>query len=68
MSLIGKIDHSLTRRESQVLSGYAEGLNRQAIGDRLGILATTVSQHMTTVRCKLEVETNEAAIAWWRSQ
>lgn len=48
-------DESLTKRELEVLSYIAEGLNNQQIADKLFISPRTVDTHRTNIMQKLDI-------------
>ena len=53
----------LTPREIEVLRLVAEGLNNQAIGDRLFVSEHTVHRHVANIFTKLSVSSRAAAVA-----
>jgi DNA-binding NarL/FixJ family response regulator len=53
----------LTRREIEVLRLVAEGLNNQAIAERLFLSDHTVHRHLANILSKLNVSTRAAAVA-----
>jgi LuxR family maltose regulon positive regulatory protein len=53
----------LTRREIEVLRLVAEGLNNQAIAERLFVSDHTVHRHLANILGKLSVSTRAAAVA-----
>lgn len=53
----------LTRRETQVLEGVADGLTNKAIASSLGISEKTVARHLENVFDKLGVSSRAAATA-----
>jgi LuxR family transcriptional regulator, activator of conjugal transfer of Ti plasmids len=53
---------TLTLRERDCLSWKAEGKSNQDIGDILGISAKTVDFHLTNIRRKFGVATNQQAV------
>lgn len=55
--------YSLTSRERGVLEKMAEGLVTKEIGQRLGVSAHTVTNHIRSIYAKLHVNTNTAAVA-----
>lgn len=54
---------SLTPRELEILSLFAEGLGNKTIAARLGISEHTVKTHVASVFAKLEVSTRAEAVA-----
>lgn len=55
--------YRLTNRERDVLEKMAEGLLTKEIGQRLGVSAHTVTNHIRSIYAKLHVNTNTAAVA-----
>jgi LuxR family transcriptional regulator, maltose regulon positive regulatory protein len=53
----------LTRRQIEILRLIAEGLNNQAIADRLFISEHTVHRHVANMLAKLNVSSRSAAVA-----
>ena len=53
----------LTRREIEVLRLVADGLNNQAIGERLFVSDHTVHRHLANIFNKLSVSSRAAAVA-----
>lgn len=53
----------LTARELNVLSLVAEGLSDKLIGVRLGIVRSTVSNHITMILLKLGATNRTEAVA-----
>jgi DNA-binding NarL/FixJ family response regulator len=53
----------LTRREIEVLRLVAEGLNNQAIAERLFVSGHTVHRHLANILNKLNASTRAAAVA-----
>jgi DNA-binding NarL/FixJ family response regulator len=53
----------LTRREIEVLHLVADGLNNQAIAERLFLSEHTVHRHLSNILNKLNVSTRAAAVA-----
>jgi DNA-binding NarL/FixJ family response regulator len=53
----------LTTRELEVLRLVAEGLNNQAIGERLFLSEHTVHRHVANILTKLSVSSRAAAVA-----
>jgi len=53
----------LTPREIEVLKLVAEGLNNQAIGERLFVSEHTVHRHVANIFSKLSVSSRAAAVA-----
>jgi ATP/maltotriose-dependent transcriptional regulator MalT len=53
----------LTRREVEVLRLVADGLNNQAIGERLFVSDHTVHRHLANIFNKLSVSSRAAAVA-----
>ncbi len=53
----------LTQREIEVLRLVAEGLNNQAIGERLFVSEHTVHRHVANIFSKLSVSSRAAAVA-----
>jgi DNA-binding NarL/FixJ family response regulator len=53
----------LTPRERQVLELLTDGLTTTAIGARLGLAAKTVTNHMSSVFAKLQVQSRAEAVA-----
>jgi DNA-binding NarL/FixJ family response regulator len=53
----------LTMREVEVLRLVAEGLNNQAIGDKLFLSEHTVHRHVANILTKLSVSSRAAAVA-----
>jgi DNA-binding NarL/FixJ family response regulator len=53
----------LTKREIEVLRLVAEGLNNQAIAERLFVSDHTVHRHLANILSKLSVSTRAAAVA-----
>ena len=53
----------LTRRESQVLGCFAQGLNTAAIAQRLSISTTTARNHSQRILSKLRVHSRLEAVA-----
>lgn len=56
----------ISEREAQVLALLEAGLGTSEVGVRLGISATTVRRHVSTVTSKLKVRTRAEAIAMLR--
>jgi ATP/maltotriose-dependent transcriptional regulator MalT len=56
-------DAGLTAREIEVLRLVAEGLNNQAIGERLYLSEHTVHRHVANILTKLSVSSRAAAVA-----
>lgn len=54
---------NLTRRQLQALSMTADGLSYKMIGDKVGLLAPTVSDIMLRARKALKADTNSHAVA-----
>jgi DNA-binding NarL/FixJ family response regulator len=52
----------LSPREFEVLQLVAEGLTDRLIGERLGISAKTVSEHVENVRSKLGASNRASAV------
>jgi DNA-binding NarL/FixJ family response regulator len=52
----------LTRREREVLQLIAQGLANPAIAGRLGLSPNTISNHISSIFAKLQVETRAEAI------
>jgi DNA-binding NarL/FixJ family response regulator len=52
----------LTPRERQVLEACTEGLTTTAIGARLGLAPKTVTNHLSAVFAKLQVQTRAEAV------
>jgi two-component system, NarL family, response regulator len=55
-------DEELSERETEVLSGIAEGLSNREIGDRLDISESTVKSHMNHLFAKLGVTDRTKAL------
>jgi len=53
----------LTKREIEVLRLVAEGLNNQAIAERLFVSDHTVHRHLANILNKLDASTRAAAVA-----
>lgn len=53
----------LTSREREVLNCFAEGLDTQAIAERLSIARVTVRNHAQRILSKLKVHSRLAAVA-----
>jgi LuxR family transcriptional regulator, maltose regulon positive regulatory protein len=53
----------LTRREIEILCLVAQGLNNQAIAERLFVSDHTVHRHLANILNKLDVSTRAAAVA-----
>jgi DNA-binding NarL/FixJ family response regulator len=53
----------LSAREVEVLRLVAEGLNNQAIGERLFVSEHTVHRHVANIFSKLSVSSRAAAVA-----
>lgn len=53
----------LTKREIEVLRLVAEGLNNQAIAERLFVSDHTIHRHLANILSKLSVSTRAAAVA-----
>jgi LuxR family maltose regulon positive regulatory protein len=56
-------DDALTKREVEVLRLVADGLNNNAIADRLTVSDHTVHRHLANILNKLSVSTRAAAVA-----
>lgn len=56
-------NENLTRRESQVLACFAQGLNTEVIAQRLSISTTTVRNHSQRILSKLGVHSRLEAVA-----
>ncbi len=54
----------LTEREREVLRLLMQGLDNQAIAQRLGITPRTVECHVTRILDKLDVCSRQEAIVW----
>ena len=54
----------LTEREREVLRLMAQGLDNQAIAQRLGIAPRTVECHVTRILDKLDVRSRQEAVVW----
>lgn len=56
------------------MSGYADGLTTQQVGERLGLSENTVKTHTKRAMAKLNARTRSQAIAiwltekWWRPE
>jgi DNA-binding NarL/FixJ family response regulator len=57
----------LSVREREVLALVSAGLTDRAIGERLGISARTVGNHLGSILTKLGVESRAAAARAWKS-
>jgi DNA-binding NarL/FixJ family response regulator len=55
--------HGLTERESEVLTLLAEGLDQEAVAERLVISPSTVATHIQRILSKLGVRSRAQAIA-----
>ena len=55
----------LTDREREVLALIAEGLNNQAISDRLLVSTHTVKTHIHHILTKLDLSSRYQAAAFW---
>lgn len=53
----------LSARESQILTLIAAGQSDRQMADVLSISRKTVSNHVTNILCKLQVQTRAAAVA-----
>jgi DNA-binding NarL/FixJ family response regulator len=56
-------DYKLTDREIDTLRLMADGLIKKEIADQLNISLHTVDSHIKSIYCKLQVNTNTAAVA-----
>jgi DNA-binding NarL/FixJ family response regulator len=61
--LDGDEDESLTAREHEILSCFAQGLGTAAIAERLSISRTTVRNHSQRILAKLRVHSRLQAVA-----
>ncbi len=59
----GERNNGLSRRELEVLRFVAEGLNNQAIAERLFLSTHTVHRHLANILHKLDVSSRAAAVA-----
>lgn len=57
------IFQNISKREQEVLSLTAVGLNPAYIADKLNISTATVSQHLRNIRVKLNVRNTTHAVA-----
>lgn len=57
------IEHTLTKREIEVLELLSKGLLKKQISEKLGISNATVSTHVSHIYEKLEVQNAPAAIS-----
>jgi len=64
VSLAPTLLQNISKREQEVLSLTAIGLNPAHIADRLYISAATVSQHLKNIRVKLNVRNTTHAVAY----
>lgn len=53
----------ITSRERQVLQLLADGLQQDAVGDRLGVSYQTIKNHLQNARVRLRAETTSQLIA-----
>lgn len=63
-SMNAKHQHSLTTRETQVLSLFSEGLTASDISQRLNLSQTTVRNHTQHILSKLCVHSKTEAVAY----
>lgn len=59
-----KLDHSLTARESEILSCLLEGESNKSIARRLEITESTVKIHMKSLLRKINVQNRTQAAIW----
>lgn len=56
-------EYSLSARELEVISAIAEGNSQKEIGSKLGISTYTVTDHLKSIYCKLDVQNAPQAVA-----
>jgi DNA-binding NarL/FixJ family response regulator len=61
----GKKWETLTKREREVLQLLAEGLDNEAIAEKLMISPKTIEFHITNILKKLKVNSRHKAVAWF---
>ena len=59
---------ALSEREEAIMSGYADGLTTQQVGERLGLSENTVKTHTKRAMAKLNARTRSQAIAIWLTE
>ena len=59
---------ALSEREEAIMSGYADGLTTQQVGERLGLSENTVKTHTRRAMVKLNARTRSQAIAIWLTE
>jgi len=62
LSMAPAATDTLTAREIEVLRLVADGFGNRAIGERLGITASTVKHHLATIFTKLDVRRRAEAV------
>jgi len=62
-SISGRLSHTLTGREVEVLDGLADGLSQKQIAEALTISPATVGTHIQRILGKLDVHSRAEAVA-----
>jgi len=60
-----RINTTLTEREKEVFALIAEGLQAEAIANRLFLSIHTINRHRENIKVKIEVRSVAEMVAWW---